>query len=604
MDTATLTPGRAPLPTLEPQRGPRLRERIRTGSVDLHRPALAALLVVTMGLRLWGIKQGLPYSYNVDEATHFVPRAIAFFSHDLNPQYFLNPPAYSYLLHIVFELWFGSGDAVSRAYTSNPTEVFVVARVVAAALGTISVWLTYLAGERLFGKTIALLGAAIFAVAFLPVFYSHLALNDVPALAPVTLALYGVAGVLRRGWRRDYVIAGVAIGLSAATKYTGGIMVVCLFFAAVCDGAGGATVIALRRFALALICALLAFIAANPYAVLDFSAFQAGVATQQSLAGGGAPIKLGTTSSSGTAYYLWTFTWGLGWAPSLAAVGGAVLLLVRRRLTMALVLLPAPIAFILYMGDQQRFFGRWLMPIFPIVSLLAAYGTVEFVRWLVRTRQVPVIVAGTLATVVMLGQGLATVIHNDRVLARPDTRNLARQWMVAHVPAGAKVVIEPVVEDNWATDVGRSLRWTTSGARWQRFPTWETSVGPDGKPLPAGEHRFVVVDEYERTLRPELLDQYAAQGYCWVVIGSLQAGRSFAQPKIAPQAIAYYAQLANRGKLVYHVSPFSGTHHAVPFSFDWSIDYYPAQYARPGPEISIYKLQSGKCAPNYSAKHT
>jgi hypothetical protein len=52
------------------------------------------------------------------------------------------------------------------------------------------------------------------------------------------------------------------------------------------------------------------------------------------------------------------------------------------------------------------------------------------------------------------------------------------------------------------------------------------------------------------------------------------------------------------------VSPFGSDRHAVPFSFDWSIDYYPAQYARPGPEISVYHLQSGKCAPNYSAKGT
>ena len=118
----------------------------------------ALLLVVTFVLRLWGIKQGLPYSYNVDEATHFVPRAVAFFSHDLNPHYFLNPPAYSYLLHIVFELWFGSGDAVARAYTTDPTEVFVVARVVAAVLGTIAVWLTYLAGERLFDRTVGAAG--------------------------------------------------------------------------------------------------------------------------------------------------------------------------------------------------------------------------------------------------------------------------------------------------------------------------------------------------------------------------------------------------------------------------------------------------------------
>ncbi len=606
MDAATArtaeAPTRLPLSPLPPGGRGRARARGVGARPDLYRIALVGLLGITLALRLWGVKQGLPYSYNVDEATHFVPRAIAFFSHDYNPQYFLNPPAYSYLLHLVFELWFGSGDAVTRAFATDPTGVFVVARVVAAVLGTIAVWLTYLAGERLFGRTVALLGAAIFAFAFLPNFYSHLALNDVPALAPVALALYGISGVLRRGWRRDYVISGVAVGLAAATKYTGGITLVCLLAAAMSDGAGAGAVTAARRTVIALGAALLAFVIANPYSVLDFSAFQAGVATQQSLAGGSEPVKLGTTAGSGTAYYLWTFTWGLGWAPSIAALGGAALLLVRRRLTMALVLIPAPVAFIVYMGDQQRFFGRWLMPIFPIVALLAAYGAVELVRWVVSARRVPVVLAGAVATVVLLAQSFTTVIHNDAVLSRPDTRNLARRWMVSHVPAGAKVVIEPVVQDNWSTDVGRSLPWTPNGARWQRFPTWLTNVDANGNPLPAGQHRYVVVDEYERTLRPALLAQYEQDRYCWVVIGSLQAGRSFAQPKIAPQAIAYYAQLANHARLMYHVSPFSRLSRAVPFSFDWSIDYYPSQYSLPGPEISVYHLEGGRCAPNYAPK--
>ena len=198
MDTATLTPpGTAHPPSLRPARsirpggGAKVSARART--ISWHHPALAALLVVTFLLRLWGIKQGLPYSYNVDEATHFVPRAVAFFGHDLNPRYFLNPPAYSYLLHIVFELWFGGSDAVTRAYATNPTEVYVVARVVAAILGTASVWLTYLAGARFFNKNVGLLAAAIFGLAFLPIFYSHLALNDVPTLAPVSLSLYGTS---------------------------------------------------------------------------------------------------------------------------------------------------------------------------------------------------------------------------------------------------------------------------------------------------------------------------------------------------------------------------------------------------------------------------
>ena len=134
------------------------------------------------------------------------------------------------------------------------------------------------------------------------------------------------------------------------------------------------------------------------------------------------------------------------------------------------------------MGDQQRFFGRWLMPIFPIVAILAAYGAVELVRWLARTRRVPVVIGGTVVTVVLLAQSVVAVIHNDAVLSRPDTRNLTRNWMVAHVPAGAKVVIEPVVPDNWAADIGRSLSATPSGERWVRYPTSLSNVDNQRQP--------------------------------------------------------------------------------------------------------------------------
>jgi hypothetical protein len=394
---------------------------------------------------------------------------------------------------------------------------------------------------------------------------------------------------------RDYAIAGAGVGLAAATKYTGGITILCLMTAFVSDASGGSLRTSSKRCAIALAIGLGAFLIANPYAILDFSTFSHGVNSQASLAAGEDPVKLGTRADSGTAYYLWTFTWGLGWGPTIAAIGGAVLLIVRRRIAMALTLLPAVIAFIIFMGDQQRFFGRWLMPIFPIVAILAAYGAYELIRWLT-ARRVPAPVAGTLVAVLLLAQSLVAVIHNDVVLSRPDTRNLARAWMVSHVPAGSKVVIEPEVPDAWSSDIGRALPSTLNGQRWSRYPTWLTHLDPNGNPLPPGQYRYVVIDQYERNLYPALLDSYVARGYCWVVLGSLQAGRAFAQPQDAPQAVAYYAALANRAKLVYHVSPFPASTHPVPFSFDWSIDYYPRQYERPGPEMSVYRLSGGKCS--------
>ena len=52
-------------------------------------------------------------------------------------------------------------DGVSHAYATDPTSVFVVARVTAGLLGTLAVWLVYLAGARLFDRRVGLLAAAL-----------------------------------------------------------------------------------------------------------------------------------------------------------------------------------------------------------------------------------------------------------------------------------------------------------------------------------------------------------------------------------------------------------------------------------------------------------
>jgi hypothetical protein len=574
---------------------PSAPQRRRLPDVRAHHVGLAVVLLACLLLRLWGIKQGLPYSYNSDESFHFVPKAVGFFGHSLNPHYFLNPPAYSYLLYVVFDLWFGGGAAVRHAYATDPTALFLVARAVAAVLGTVAVWLTYLAGARLFGRAAGLLAAAILGAAFLPVFYSHLALDDVPALAPVALSLLGVALVLRRGGPAGYVLAGLGIGLAAATKYTGGITLLCLPAAVACDAARSSWRKAAGWLAAALLLALAAFLLANPFAALDHRAFLSGLSQQSALAGGQSePSKLGMSPGSGVLYYLWTFTWGLGWVPALAGLAGAILLLVRRSFGTALALLPAPVAFILFMGTEQRFFGRWLMPILPIVALLAGYAAVEAVCWIGRradassARRILVPLAVALATVLLLAQSLAADVHNDAVLSRPDTRNLARAWMVHHIPRGAPVVVEPVVPPNWLTGAGGQ-------ALWRAYPTFISRLDRRGRPLPHGRRVFVPLDEYERYLFPSLLSTYTSEGYCWVMTGSLQAARPFVTPSLAPGAIAYYRELERRATLVHTDSPYAPGARPVAFSFDWSIDYYPAAYRLPGPVIRIYRLNGGRC---------
>ncbi len=544
---------------------------------------MAGVLVLASALRVWGIRHGLPFVYNPDEFSHFVPKAIDFFGGDYNPHDFRNPPAFAYVLHAVFAVWFGGGDGAVAAWGAEESDVYVVGRLTAAALGTVSVWLVYLTGARLFDRWVGLLAAGLLAVAFLPVSFAHQALNDAPALAPLALGLFGAAGVARRGRLQDYALAGTGIGLAAATKYTSGIVAIAVVGAVAAHASASPE----RRrvlggFALAGAAALGTFVLANPYAVLDFDTFRAQL---EYMSSANRVEKLGLEDENGLRYYLWTFTWGLGWAPSVAALAGSVLLLIQDRRA-ALVLVSGPIAFLVFMGAFTPY-GRYLLPTFPFVCLLAAYAGVRAARTAGRTLPRLVPAFALLAVAALAVEGLVHSVHLDRVLTRADTRELTRAWMREHIPSGAAVALEPVMPTQHFHDPGAlpvDRQWSL---------VWPRRVARGESPLRA---RRVRSETYVRYLKPELVDAYAREGVCWVVSGSSESGRAFAEPNRVPAAIAYYEALARRARVVYRASPYDPGAGPVPYNFDWATGYFPLAYGRPGPEMVIYRLVEPACS--------
>ena len=531
-----------------------------TQALRRHRDlvALSGVLLVGLALRLWSLDHGLPLVHNLDEASHFVTTAARMSWTDLNPRYFQNPPGFTYLLRLIFVF-----------VPDTTTTLFIVGRAASAVLGVAAAALVFVAARRLYDQAIALAAAAFLSVAFLPVFYGHFALNDAPTLAPLCVALVGVAGVSTRGRRLDYVVAGVGLGAATATKYTAAgvaLAIAVAWFIRVRDGAGLRP--SMRDLAVAAAAALGAFVVLNPFSVLDADSFVAGVSRQQHYT---AEIgKIGLDDTTGWQYYLWTLTWGFGVVPAALAAIGAVVAW-RRNWRLIAPWLAFAVATWLFIGAQTRFYARWLLPVYPAFAVCAGLGVVAIAR-LVTGRWRPVFVAALLT--VALAQPVVTIVHNNRVLGRTDTRGQAEDWLLRNVPRGQKLVVELVSSRGFLHEGSIS-----SGA-----PYYELY------PLPGGSQ----VENYSETLSPATLDAYDAQGYCVVLTGSTQRDRAF-KGGVA-RAMAYYRALDAQAERLAVFSPVRRGAELPEFNFDMSYNWYPLVYERPGPRIDIYRLRTPGCA--------
>ena len=119
---------RAPTRPRRPARRPRARPRPARAAAAWAAPlALLAILAGALALRLVALDHGLPYVFNPDEALHFTNRAVAMFGHGLDPHYFQNPSAFTYLVHLALRLRFtagwplGSSHDLVAGFARDPT---------------------------------------------------------------------------------------------------------------------------------------------------------------------------------------------------------------------------------------------------------------------------------------------------------------------------------------------------------------------------------------------------------------------------------------------------------------------------------------------------
>jgi hypothetical protein len=566
----------------------------------VHRLVLALILVAGFALRVWNIDYGLPFVYSIDEGSHFTSRAVEMFWQDLDPGYYQNPSAYTYVVYLVLRVMYGPLGFlfdlrfanVTDQFDKDPTQIWIAARTLAAVLCTGGVAAVYWAARRLWGVREGLVAAAVLAFAFLPVAYSRVAVTDVGALIGVSLSLGFAVLAYERGRMRDYALAGVAAGLAVAFKYTAGLALLPVAIAALArlraDGARAAGGLALGGALAAVV-----FVVLNPYLLGSFDAWWSDLRDQAEVA---ADQPKPGQESGGVSYYLDSLTWGLGWAAALAALAGAVLEF-RRSVVRGLMLVAVPLALFLYLSTQSRYFGRWLLPAYPALAMLAAAALTQLSSLVPSPRWRPIALAGV-ALVVLL-QPLAADIRSAQVLGRDDTRQQARDWIEARRMPGLRVSVEPAVPGrwfrsnpegdppSWLSRCAERAGWTEPG--WSYVPRGGSRVCVQYKPgLVARPDGGVRASAYHAVLGPDVIEDYRLYGYCLVM--TVDVVRDRALQTGDRDARAYYARLDRESQVVRTFSPYDEGADPVPFNFDLSYNYYPPEYHRPGPTVRIHRL--------------
>ena len=281
------------------------------------------------------------------------------------------------------------------------------------------------------------------AVCPLHVRQSHLAGVDAALTLWFTGAAWASLRLLRKNSARDYLLAGLLVGLAGATKYPGAMAGTVVLGAHLLAGRGGGD---LRLYG-AGGAALATFFLCSPYVLLDFEAFRAYFEQQAAHLGG---MGVGA-AELGWWYHLHvTLADGVGW-PLLILGTVAGFWLARQRGLETAVVLVGFLGLFLVVGSGHRLFMRYALPLAPLLIVLAA-------GLLVRIRGKALAVAVVLVAL----QPFWSSLQQVSLLAGTDTRVEARRWMEANIPAGT-----PIANfGGWAGDVGvrsfEQLWWEAS----------------------------------------------------------------------------------------------------------------------------------------------
>lgn len=553
----------------------------------IERLLLALVLLLALGVRLYGLGFSLPYTIHPDEP-NVVDRAVGTIkTGDWNPRWFIYPSGYHYMqvgvltAHLLWGTARGLYDSVtdlpdsSHIITTAP-DTYLWARGTTALFGVLTVFLVYLVGRRLasrpprgdsehpehrfrrwIGPAAGITGALLVACSPLHVEHSQYVTTDVPTAALMVLALYLSLEVLEHGGVGRALLAGLTVGLTGGFKYNGILALLPLLLALALrtvrfHSAGEGlfrplTRLLHRDLGFALLGVVIGYGLACPFTFADLPTFLDDLGYETHIYRfGGEEGVIRTYEVGGRLLPPWQ---AYGHAlfrenpvGALAFLGGSVYALARRR-KQDLVVLACAWGYYFFLSSYASIFVRNVLPTLPGLAALGGVFLATGAAWLADrpwwrrplARFWPLLLA--LLLLGILFRPTSRILAADAYRAQRTSQAQARGWLDEHVAPGEKVAVElhPLLFAGASYDV-------TSVDFLSNYP----------------------------------FQGFVHQGYAYVVANSEYYGPEFAEKDALPE---YYAHLLGQME---RVADFPGHTQDLP-----------------GPRLTIYRVPAGETAPFY-----
>lgn len=411
---------------------------------------LAVILLSAFLVRFNGISFGLPLKTHPDEGK-IVNRAIKILQHrDLNPRFFNYPSFYIYTQSALYAVIYGYGKLTGSfgdVFGPGVSTLYIAGRFLTLLLSIGTIFVVFILGKLFFGRVAGLTAAIFIAVSSLHVQNSIYITVDSPMTFLACLSVLMSALIIKKGPKlKYYILAGLFAGFAIGTKYTGFLVVLPLIYAHLYTREFKLKKSISKELVIGLLIVVLAFIVSTPYAILDFGKFSKDIRFESRHYSEG---HVGS-EAEGTSYfpYLSLLANGFGFIPLLLSLIGFVILLVRDKWK-GIFLVLFPLVFFLFIGRYKVYFARNLVPLIPILSILAGVVAGAAYRWYHKSARsfapwLKIAVMSVFALIVSYGAYLqaSISIRKIRQITLPDTRVISSDWIERNLPEGSRIGLD------------------------------------------------------------------------------------------------------------------------------------------------------------------